>query len=137
MSGSCFSLGLSCNWFRRCLSDRSQLGEDEYHVLDLIGLQVFNQLTQEVLGTVVDVIAAGNDFLEVELHQPQPAISPTIEQQDDAIVQVTKVDRKHKPQSKAAKPKTVLIPFVKPITPVVDLEAGRVEIVPPPGLWEI
>jgi len=118
-------------------SDRPQLGEDEYHVLDLIGLQVFNQLTQEVLGTVVDVIAAGNDLLEVKLHQPQPAISPTTEQQDDAITQVTKVDRKRKPQPKVAKPKTVLIPFVKVIAPVVDLEAGRVEIVPPPGLLEI
>lgn len=48
-------------------SDRPTLGEDEYHVLDLIGLEVFNQLTQTVIGKVVDVIAAGNDLLEVQL----------------------------------------------------------------------
>ena len=48
-------------------SDRPKLAEDEYHVLDLIGLEVFNQLTQEVIGKVVDVIAAGNDLLEVQL----------------------------------------------------------------------
>ncbi|MCJ8279194.1 MAG: ribosome maturation factor RimM, partial [Rivularia sp. ALOHA_DT_140] len=33
--------------------------------------------------------------------------------------------------------KTVLIPFVKEIVPVVDLEAGRIEITPPDGLLEL
>jgi 16S rRNA processing protein RimM len=33
--------------------------------------------------------------------------------------------------------KTVLIPFVKAIAPVVNLEVGRIEITPPPGLLEI
>jgi 16S rRNA processing protein RimM len=28
----------------------------------------------------------------------------------------------------------ILIPFVEPIVPVVDLNAGRIEITPPPGL---
>ncbi|PMB04369.1 ribosome maturation factor RimM, partial [Fischerella thermalis CCMEE 5328] len=87
-----------------CASDRPQLGEDEYHVLDLIGLSVFMQESGELVGTVVDVIAAGNDLLEVKLHQQQTA---------------------------------VLIPFVKAITPTVDLEARRIEITPPPGLLEI
>ena len=99
-------------------SDRPTLGEDEYHVLDLIGLEVFNQLTGETLGTVVDVIPAGNDLLEVELNHPQ-------------------TDQKRKSQSKSPKSKTVLIPFVKEIAPVVDLHNGRVEITPPPGLLEI
>lgn len=110
-------------------SDRPQLGEDEYHVLDLIGLEVFNQLTQELVGTVVNVIPAGNDLLEVKLWQPQSAIPPTDEQ-------VT-TGKKRKSQSKSPKPKTVLIPFVKVIAPVVDLQAGRIEITPPPGLLEI
>ncbi|KOP27613.1 16S rRNA processing protein RimM [Hapalosiphon sp. MRB220] len=91
-------------------SDRPQLGEDEYHVRDLIGLQVFMQESGELVGTVVDVIAAGNDLLEVKLHQP----STSNNQQ-----------------------KTVLIPFVKAIAPVVDLETGRIEITPPLGLLEI
>ncbi len=30
----------------------------------------------------------------------------------------------------------ILIPFVNPIVPVVDLKAGRIEITPPPGLIE-
>lgn len=110
-------------------SNRPQLGEDEYHVLDLIGLEVFNQLTQQVLGTVVDVIPAGNDLLEVKLWEPQ-STTPTTD------LQVT-TGKKRKPQSKSPKPKTVLIPFVKEIAPIVDLQAGRIEIVPPPGLLEI
>ncbi len=88
-------------------SDRPVLGEDEYHVLDLIGLEVFNQLTGEVVGKVVDVIAAGNDLLEV-----QPVIP-------------------------GASTKNMLIPFVKAIAPIVDLKNGRIEITPPSGLLEL
>ena len=113
-------------------SDRPTLGEDEYHVLDLIGLEVFNQLTGETLGTVVDVIPAGNDLLEVELkgqsELPSQLNRPQIE---------VNADQKRKSQSKSPKPKTVLIPFVKEIAPVVDLQNGRVEVTPPPGLLEI
>ena len=94
-------------------SDRPDLKEDEYHVRDLIGLEVFDQLTQALVGKVVGIIPAGNDLLEVQLHQTPDATAGK------------------KP------PTTVLIPFVKAITPVVDLQSGRVEITPPPGLLEL
>ena len=92
------------------VSDRPQLGEDEYHVLDLIGLEVFMQASGELVGTVVDIIPAGNDLLEVKL--------------DESFT----TDKKQK---------TVLIPFVEAIAAVVDLPSGRIEITPPPGLLEI
>jgi 16S rRNA processing protein RimM len=98
-------------------SDRPQLGEDEYHVIDLIGLEVFMQASGELVGTVVDIIPAGNDLLEVQLHQPSDG------------------DLDKDPQAKS--PKTVVIPFVKEIAPVVDLQARRIEITPPTGLLEI
>nr|WP_238360809.1 ribosome maturation factor RimM [Iningainema tapete] len=85
-------------------SDRPQLGDDEYHVLDLIGLSVFMQESGEKVGEVVSVVSAGNDLLEVQLHQSS---------------------------------KTILIPFVKAIAPVVDLDHGRIEITPPDGLLEL
>jgi len=88
-------------------SDRPELGEDEYHVVDLIGLEVYLQVSGELLGKVVDVIPAGNDLLEVELIASEKG------------------------------QKKVLIPFVKEITPVVDIQTRRVEITPPPGLLEI
>ncbi|MDZ8105948.1 MAG: ribosome maturation factor RimM [Nostoc sp. DedQUE12a] len=91
-------------------SDRPQLGEDEYHVLDLIGLEVFMQASGELVGTVVDIIPAGNDLLEVKLHESFAS------------------DKNQK---------TVLIPFVEAIAPVVDLQSGRIEITPPAGLLEI
>lgn len=91
-------------------SDRPQLGEDEYHVLDLIDMEVFNQLTGQTIGIVVDVIPAGNDLLEVQLHE-------------------SSVSGKEQ--------KKVLIPFVKAIVPIVDLQFGRLEITPPDGLLEI
>jgi 16S rRNA processing protein RimM len=82
-------------------SDRPFLEEDEFHVPDLLGLKVFDQETQMLVGTVVDVIAAGNDLLEVELSQSGSK---------------------------------VLIPFVKAIVPIVDLQQRRIEITPPAGL---
>ncbi|MEH2067164.1 MAG: ribosome maturation factor RimM [Nostoc sp.] len=98
-------------------SDRPQLGENEYHVLDLIGLQVFMQVSGELVGTVVDIIPAGNDLLEVELH---PSFT---------------TDKGQMTKDKGQK--TVLIPFVEAIAPVVDLQSGRIEITPPLGLLEI
>ncbi|MBF2065307.1 MAG: ribosome maturation factor RimM [Calothrix sp. C42_A2020_038] len=86
--------------------DRPQLGEDEYHILDLVGLQVF--MSGEFIGTVINLIPAGNDLLEVELHNQEK-------------------DNK----------KTVLIPFVKEIVPVVDIQNKRAEITPPEGLLEL
>ncbi|HCF29553.1 MAG TPA: ribosome maturation factor RimM [Cyanobacteria bacterium UBA11049] len=112
----------SAEALRGCLlmvpeSDRPILAEDEYHVLDLIGLEVFLQESGESVGSVVDVIAAGNDLLQVKLHPLSV----------DGKEQLTK-DKGQK---------TVLIPFVKAIAPVVDLSAKRIEITPPPGLLEI
>lgn len=88
-------------------SDRPQLEEDEYHVLDLVGLEVVMHESGISIGVVVDVVPAGNDLLEVKLHNSEKSA------------------------------KTRLIPFVKAIVPVVDLQARRVEILPPPGLMEI
>ncbi|MEA5582906.1 ribosome maturation factor RimM [Nodularia harveyana UHCC-0300] len=98
-------------------SDRPQLGEDEYHVTDLIGMLVFMQESGELVGEVVDVIPAGNFLLEVKLHQQNPDVESETSQ----------------PQS----PKKLLIPFVKAIAPVVDLPSRRIEITPPPGLLEL
>ncbi len=108
-------------------SDRPELGDDEYHVLDLLNLEVVNQLTDEAIGTVVDVIPAGNDLLEVKLYK-QPVVSTTEPETPLA-------HKKRKPKKK--KPTTILIPFVKEIAPVVDLQKGRIEITPPSGLLEV
>jgi 16S rRNA processing protein RimM len=83
-------------------SDRPNLEAGEFHVADLIGLQVFDQSTQNLVGTVTNLLSAGHDLLEV-----------TNENE-----------------------KTVLIPFVMAIVPVVDLQQKRIEITPPPGLIE-
>lgn len=51
-------------------SDRPHLEEGEYHIMDLIGLAVFDQASQTQIGTVISVLAAGNDLLEVQLITP-------------------------------------------------------------------
>ncbi|GAC1449075.1 MAG: ribosome maturation factor RimM [Chamaesiphon sp.] len=97
-------------------NDRPTLREDEYYVPDLIGLEVFNQLSGEIVGIVVDVVSAGNDLLVVSC---QKSLAENLE------------------PGLLTKDKEVLIPFVKAIVPVVDRQLGRIEITPPPGLLEL
>ncbi|MGA1601672.1 MAG: ribosome maturation factor RimM [Prochlorothrix sp.] len=46
--------------------DRPELAPGEFHYLDLVGLTVVDQASGQVVGTVLNLIAAGNDLLEVE-----------------------------------------------------------------------
>lgn len=103
--------------------DRPELEADEYHVSELIDLEVYNQLTGENIGVVSDIFWAGSDLLEVKLYK-QPKVE-----------QALPTSKKRK--SKKTKPATVFIPFVKEIVPVVDIEGRRLEITPPPGLLEV
>ncbi len=89
--------------------DRPRLAAGEFHLLDLQGLEVRLAPQGTPIGTVVDLIHAGNDLLEVEL-----AAAPD-----------------------GGKPgRRVLIPFVEPIVPRLDISAGWLEITPPPGLLD-
>lgn len=111
-------------------SDRPPLEEGEFHVLDLIGLTVIDQATQESIGVIVDVISAGNDLLEVQLHPSRSA--EAAQEVDESTAEAPLND---KPKAAKSQP-TVLIPFVEAIVPIVDLEQKRVEITPPAGLIE-
>ncbi|WP_035985471.1 ribosome maturation factor RimM [Leptolyngbya sp. KIOST-1] len=90
--------------------DRPSLEPDEFYVADLVGLRVIVQSTGAEIGTVTDIFAAGNDLLEVtyDALATEDALPP--------------------------KPRTVLVPFVTAIVPVVNLAQGYLEIDPPAGL---
>lgn len=90
-------------------SDRPPLEEGEFHVLDLVGLEVRLLPGGEVIGRVTDLLHGGNDLLEVET--PAPA------------------------QGEAAQRR--LIPFVEAIVPEVNLPEGWIGITPPPGLLDL
>ena len=66
-------------------------------------------LSTEPIGTVCDLIHAGNDLLEVELSAAAPARAG----------------------------RRVFIPFVEAIVPVVNLAEGWIGITPPPGLLDL
>lgn len=93
-------------------SDRLPLAPGEFHLLDLVGLEV-RLLTDAAdpasagppLGRVTDLIHAGNDLLEVELDRPGAP--------------------------------RVLIPFVQAIVPEVRLAEGWIGLTPPPGLLDL
>jgi 16S rRNA processing protein RimM len=106
-------------------SDRPKLARGEFHLMDLVGLEVHllptanesegeapNQSEPssagrgELVGRVRDLLHAGNDLLEVELGEERGG-------------------------------RTILIPFVKAIVPVVKLKEGWVGITPPPGLLDL
>ena len=76
----------------RCLvvpeSHRPELSENEFHLLDLVGLEV--KLTTEgpAIGTVTDLTNAGNDLLEVQLMAGRKVLIPFVE----SIVPIVKIE---------------------------------------------
>jgi 16S rRNA processing protein RimM len=117
------------------IGDRVPLAKDEYHVADLIDLEVYLQETGELVGYVRDIFSTGHDLLEVELipklipeilSETLPEILPETE---EVIAEMETVTQK--------KPKTILIPFVMTIVPIVDIVNKRIEITPPPGLLDL
>ena len=140
-------------------SDRPPLAEGEFHLLDLVGLEVRLLADGGVIGRVTDLLHAGNDLLEVELApDPTRTVDPTravdpIVAPDQAPDQNMAGDPGPAPRagpSAAAgqpapapkpagptKPRRILIPFVEPIVPEVHLAEGWLGITPPPGLLEI
>ena len=90
-------------------ADRPRLAKGEFHLLDLVGLEVrlleaADAAPGACIGRVKDLIHAGNDLLEVEL---------------------------------TAGGNPLWIPFVKAIVPRVELADGWIGITPPPGLLEL
>lgn len=128
-------------------SDRLPTEVDEFHVGDLVGLQVKLQATGQVIGTVVDMYAAGNDLLAIQLNaavKASPSDDPVPNKElDGSAIGSNESKSRHPDERKRARRKSrkkpvdkppILIPFVYAIVPVVDLEAGYVEIDPPSGL---
>lgn len=112
--------------------DRPHLEDDEFYVIDLIGSEVYHQATGTLIGKVVDLIPAGNDLLEVELN---PDLIASKSETSEPVSE-TKTP-KSKKQRKPPQAKTILIPFVKEIVPMVDLQQKRLEITPPKGLLDL
>ncbi len=67
-------------------SDRPKLAKGEFHLLDLVGLEV--RLEGAAIGTVSNLIHAGNDLLEIDLDGRQVLI-PFVE----AIVPVVEMEQ--------------------------------------------
>jgi 16S rRNA processing protein RimM len=112
-------------------SDRLPLDDDEFHVSDLIGLEVYDQQQQTWIGTVVDVTTTAHDLLVVE--RPGAAIADL---EEDPPAPPHPDRRKSAKTRRKKRQPPVLIPFVMDIVPVVDLVGRRIEITPPPGLIE-
>jgi 16S rRNA processing protein RimM len=90
-------------------ADRPKLAQGEFHLLDLVGLEVRlleapDQSAGRRIGRVTDLLHAGNDLLEVEVEGNQTPL---------------------------------WIPFVEAIVPRVELADGWIGITPPPGLLEL
>lgn len=137
--------------------DRLPLDPGEFHVDDLVGLKVVVQADSTELGTITNVFTTGHDLLEVtlakqETEQEKEQIEAAAESASpkEKIENLTsnkqtsirakaaeKLRRKAKRAKKKKKPKTLLIPFVEDIVPVVDIEAGLIEITPPAGLIDL
>ncbi|XLQ11668.1 MAG: ribosome maturation factor RimM [cyanobacterium endosymbiont of Epithemia adnata isolate EadnSB Bon19] len=114
-------------------SDRPKIEKEEYHISDLIHLEVYHQKTGELIGNVTGILWAGHDLLEVKLYQKNAQKEPDVSKPTPQIIRCPKQKNKPKPH----KINTILIPFVYEIVPVVDLKNQRIEINPPVGLLEL
>lgn len=143
--------------------DRLPLETGEFHVSDLIGLSVILQSDKTKIGTITNIFTTGHDLLEVtpsvedsassstEASQAsQTQASQTLNPAAEAEAPFNpsnhpslrakaaqKLRRKAKRQRQKKKPRTLLVPFVEDIVPVVDIASGYIEITPPEGLIEL
>ncbi len=144
------------------VGDRLPLDPGEFHVNDLIGLAVVLRLDQTTIGTITNVFTTGHDLLEVTLSvESNPPLETQTSETQTSEIEASEIEaseikalepenhpslrakaaqklrRKAKRKNKPKRPKTLLIPFVEDIVPVVDIAAGRVEITPPEGLIDL
>lgn len=142
-------------------SDRLSVDPGEFHVADLLGLTVVMHSNKAKVGTVTDVFTTGHDMLEVALALSDNTTESTADESSDETDNtlpdsdrsldrsseiehpstrakaVGKLKRQMKRKNKQKRAKTLLIPFVEEIVPVVDIAAGQIEITPPPGLLDL
>jgi 16S rRNA processing protein RimM len=62
------------------IGDRPQLEAGEFHVADLMGLEAFDANTQEKLGVVTEIFAAGQDVLQITNDQKKNYLVPFVEE---------------------------------------------------------
>ena len=59
--------------------DRPELGDGEFHLLDLVGLEARLAEAGEIVGTVSDLISGGNDLLEIKRPNGKTLLVPFVE----------------------------------------------------------
>ncbi len=61
------------------VADRPKLAEGEFMVADLLGLPVYEQATQVLVGMVTNMTTAGHDLLEIAVEgKPHPILIPFV-----------------------------------------------------------
>lgn len=129
-------------------SDQSRVGKvtDVFTTgHDMLEVEIFQQSD--------DAIAPPAHFsnktedLDPDLDPETRAAEPVLPQSEQQVAEALhpsvrakaaqKLKLQAKRKNKKKKPKTLLIPFVEEIVPVVDVAAGRIEVTPPPGLLDL
>ncbi len=62
------------------IDSRPSLGNDEYHYLDLVGLEARRGPQRALIGYVTDLIKGGNDLLEIELVEGKKVLVPFVKE---------------------------------------------------------
>ena len=62
------------------VDSRPNLGKDEYHYFDLIGLEARKGPNKTLIGFVTDLIKGGNDLLEIELVEGTKVLVPFVKE---------------------------------------------------------
>ncbi len=62
------------------IDSRPMLSKEEYHYLDLVGLEVRRGKEKTLIGYVTDLIKGGNDLLEIELVEGKKVLVPFVKE---------------------------------------------------------
>ena len=62
------------------VDSRPNLGNDEYHYFDLIGLEARRGPQKTLIGHVTDLIKGGNDLIEIELVEGKKVLVPFVKE---------------------------------------------------------
>ena len=62
------------------VNNRPELGKDEYHYFDLIGLEARRGPQKTLIGHVTDLLYGGNDLLEIELVEGKKVLVPFVKE---------------------------------------------------------
>ena len=121
-------------------ADRDPLeDEDEFYVQELVGLTVLLDSSGKKVGKVVDLFdgTGTHDVLRIELDDGFRVDEEETEEDNEEEEEKDEKQSEKKSAAGGGGKRQVMLPFVKALVPIVNLEEGFMRVDPPAGLFDL